>query len=170
MDEPFLAALERERQNSIPKSNYIHFVEPNKTYFIKDDEEDSRDDEVEIDHGWVREIDSDGDTEHFVFPVDGKKRELAEKAHKRAHDKIYPEPLAPGTAKGKEHMGQPPRNKDHEEICHGTRSSMWGKELVMTDDLDRIQVPSVIPVPTPVPVKATVPEKHVRINPVPIEV
>jgi C4-type Zn-finger protein len=170
MDEPFLAALERERQNSIPKSNYIRFVEPDKTYFIKDEEENSRDDEVEIDHGWVREIDSDGDTEHFVFPVDGKKRELAEKARKRAHDKIYPEPLAPGTAKGKERMGQPPRNKDHEENRHGTRASMRGKELVMTDDPDRIQVPSVIPVPTPVPVKATVPEKHVRIDPIPIEV
>jgi hypothetical protein len=54
-----------------------------------------------MEHGWVRNIDSDGEIEHLGFPVDGKKREVAEKARKRVNDKIYPEPLAPGTAKGR---------------------------------------------------------------------
>jgi hypothetical protein len=170
LDEPFLAALERERKNSMPKSNYIHFVEPDLTYFIKDDEEAIRDDEVEMEHGWVRDMDSDGEIEHFVFPVDGKKREVAEKARKRANDKIYPEPLAPGTAKGKDRMVQPPRNKEFTEGRHGTRSAMRGKELVMADDPDRIHIPSVVPVPTPVPVKSSATEKQARIDPVPIEV
>jgi len=169
MDEPFLAALERERKNSMPKSNYIRFVEPEQSYLVKD-EEDFREDEEKIDHGWIRDIDSDGDTEHFVFPVDGRKRGVAETARKRAQDKIYPEPLAPGTAKGKERMVQPPRHKDHEENRHGTRSTMRGKELVMTDNPDHIHIPSAVPVPTPVSEKVPVTEKQVRINPVPVEV
>jgi len=168
MDEPFLAALERKCKNSMPKSNYICFVEPEQSYLMKDEEKDLREDEDKIDHGWICNIDSDGDIEHFVFPVDGRKRGVAETACKRAQDKIYPKPLAPGTAKGKEHMVQPPRHKDHEENCHGTSSTMWGKELVMTDNPDHIQIPSVVPVPISEKVPAT--EKQVRINPVPVEV
>jgi hypothetical protein len=71
------------------KFNYICFIEHDQSYFIND-EEDTRDDEVKIYHGWVREIDSDGDTEHFVFPVNGRKREVAEKACKKCMTRFIP--------------------------------------------------------------------------------
>jgi hypothetical protein len=43
---------------------------------------------------------------------------------------------------------------------------MRGRDLVMTDDTDCIQVP----VPTPVPAKAPAMEKQVRIDLVPIKI
>ena len=81
-----------------------------------------RDDEDRVDGAWDRELDSEGEVEHFVYPVETRKRNTAGNARKKAQDKIYPEPLPPGTAKGKDRMIQPPRIMDEGEIRRPGRS------------------------------------------------
>jgi len=101
----------------------------------------------EMEGVWEQEMDSDRETKHFVYPVEGRKRGNAETVQKRANDKIYPELLPAGMAKGKERMAQPPRMKEtNVPRFHGTRSRMQEQGLVDTDNPDKVQVPTAVPV------------------------
>jgi len=164
LDEPFVTAVERERKAQIPQSNLVTFAEPDKTYYLEEDEKIRED---ETDGAWIREIDSEGETEHFVFPVDAKKRPGAGAARKKANDKVYPEPLPPGVAKGKARMNQPPRSNENDPGTsdpsshrYGTRQNTQGKENTSSENPENIKVPSpVIPKPrSPVKDKETIPE------------
>jgi hypothetical protein len=170
VDEPFTVAVERERKAQNPQSNLVTFSEPDKSFFFGEDDSERED---EVDGAWMREIDSEGETEHFVFPVDAKKRTTAEAARKKANDKVYPEPLPPGVAKGKERMKQPPRadennpgGSDPSVPRYGTRRNMQGKELTVVDNPGKVRVP--VPI-NPKP-KAPVKEKEVVIEPTPVTI
>ena len=46
-------------------------------------------------------------------------------------------------------MAQPPRMKENVSRLHGTHSRMQGQGLVDTDNPDKVQVPTAVPVPVP---------------------
>jgi len=117
-------------------------------------------------------MDSEGEPEHFVYPVEERARTRAESARKKSNDKIYPEPLPKGTAKGKDQMSQPPRHKENEQSTHrqSTRSQTQKKELEIQDISNRIPSSVNIPAPVPVLVKPKEKEKEKPMaEPTPIE-
>lgn len=75
---------------------------------------DPRTDEEEVESAWETKIDSDGEIGHFVYPVEAKQRGITEITQKKLQDKVYLEPLPPGTAKGRERMVQPSQSKDND--------------------------------------------------------
>jgi hypothetical protein len=94
---------------------------------------------------------------------------VAESSHKEANNKVYPEPLPPGTAKGKECLNPLPRSNEHiptqpDPASHhyGTRANMQGKDLISTNNPERI--------PTPAPIPVTVPSKEKVVEPTPVNV
>ena len=168
-DEPFVVALERERKSQLPHSNLVTFADPEMTYMCLDDNDSVMGDEAEVEGAWIQELGSEEEGGHFVYPAEIKKRGVAESSRKKANNKVYPEPLPPGTAKGKERMNPPPRTNenvpaqpDPASRRYGTRANMQGKDLISTDNPERI--------PTPAPVPVTVPPKEKVAEPTPVNV
>jgi len=164
LDEPFVTAVERERKAKNPQSNLVTFAEPDKSYYLEEDEKIRED---ETDGAWIREMDSEGETEHFVYLVDTGRRAGAKAARKKVNDKVYPEPLPPGVAKGKPRMNQPPRSNENDPGTsdpsshrYGTRKNMQGKENTLLENPENIKMPSPVnPKPrSPVKDKETIPE------------
>jgi hypothetical protein len=172
-DETLVAAIEREKRNNQPQSNLVIIGESQPSYLIENF--DSRPDKDEIEGAWETEIDSDGEVGHFVLPVETKRRGVAEITRKKSQDKIYPEPLPPGTAKGRERMVQPSRSKDkgsgtlENSHRYNTRIKTQEKDF-QEEPLDRPQVVRKIPVETPVPSSSKGKGKEVTIDPTPVEI
>jgi hypothetical protein len=173
-NETLIAAIEREKKAQQPQSNLVLIGESEPSYLI--DNSDPRIDEKEIEGAWETELDDDGEVEHFVYPVETRRRGTAESAKKKSQDKVYPEPLPPGTAKGRERMNQSPRSKDNDPEMfdnphrYPTRLKTPGKEIKSETIMERPQVVRKIPTETAVPSSSKGKEREVTIDPTPVEI
>lgn len=175
-DEPFISVIERDRISQAPQTNLVTFQDLDQSFLV--DNRGYESDEVNVEGAWITELDSEGEKQHFVYPVETRKRETAGEARKRAGNKNYPEPLPPGTAKGKERMAQTSRQKEKEQSevpthRYVTRNRSQDQELEFTDNPDHpngSRVQSKVPKHVPIEVSSKPKEKRVGIDPIPVEI
>jgi hypothetical protein len=176
-DETLVAAIDRQRKEKMPQSNLVTISRSEPSFYLEN--LDPKEDERDVEGAWETELDSDGEIEHFVYPVETRKRGVAESSRKKVQDKVYPEPLPPGSAKGRDRMNQPPRSKDKstaatENPSHRYNTRQGEKEFVPEELPIRPQVvrkiPSEPPVVSPAETTSKGKSKEVSIDPTPVEI
>jgi hypothetical protein len=85
--------------SQLPHSNLVTFADPEMMYMCLDDNDSVMGDEAEVEGAWIQELGREEEGGHFVYPAETKKRGVAESSRKKANNKVYPEPLPPGTSK-----------------------------------------------------------------------
>lgn len=173
-EESVVAAIEHERKAQLPQSNLVLIGESEPSFLI--DKIIPKVDEEECEGAWETELDSEGERQHFVYPVETRRRGNAEISRKKAQDKVYPEPLPPGTAKGRERMVQPPRSKDNDSGAaekltrYNTRQNAQETPFIREALPNRPQIVREIPTEPTASSSTKGKGKEVALDPVPVEI